>query len=394
MAEGRRPRPGLRYVLVSLIIALVWWGCRPAELFVGDINLGFQAFRPVVVEGRGRAFVLGPGVAAALDIDSGRVLATAGAGGQPGAAVAAPAAGRVFVLDVQAPGGVYVFDVGSGRRLSETPLEAWVRPRAAAVDEQNGRLVVTSWGWPAFPGGGRATVFDLRSGTVLGQVEVGFGPAAVATDPDRGLGFVANAVSNSLSVIDIRRPAVVATVTLGPQPGTAFRVGFNPASGRVFVLSYPPKVSGGPNEGRIDVVSAKTFEILDRVTLPNPVAMTVGSGRVYVVGAEEDRSLIFGLDAWTGQKLWSAQVEGAPATDVAIDPTRPVSVDALGLLGERVLVATATGALYVLDAGSGRVRCRILLGSKPGGLAADRVGGRAVVALPDGERVKVLRPEC
>src|SRR3954453_12530627 len=83
------------------------------------------------------------------------------------------------------------------------------------------------------------TVFSSEIGTanaqkysVISTIPVGSSPFGVAVDPNYGLVYVANAGSNTVSVIDPTTNTVVATIPVGNGP---FGVAINPFYGWVYM---------------------------------------------------------------------------------------------------------------------------------------------------------------
>ncbi len=69
------------------------------------------------------------------------------------------------------------------------------------------------------PSSGTVTAFDASSGRRLADIEVGLHPSAMAFDAKRGRLYVANANSDTVSVIDTRADRVIETIRVGPFDG-------------------------------------------------------------------------------------------------------------------------------------------------------------------------------
>ncbi|MBS1586047.1 MAG: YncE family protein [Bacteroidetes bacterium] len=65
------------------------------------------------------------------------------------------------------------------------------------------------------------TVFDLKTNTIRGQINVGENPDAIMFDPFSKKVFVCNGKSKDLSVVDPATDQVIKTVPLGGKPETA-----------------------------------------------------------------------------------------------------------------------------------------------------------------------------
>src|ERR687889_75724 len=109
------------------------------------------------------------------------------------------------------------------------------------------------------------TVFPLEIGTanaqkysVIATIPVGKSPFGVAINQIYGLLYVANAVSNTVSVISLNN-TVVATIPVGGSP---FGVAINPTNGLVYV----------------SIVNPNTVSVIDPAT--NKVVATIPVGSV------------------------------------------------------------------------------------------------------------------
>ncbi|MBK9168886.1 MAG: hypothetical protein IPM24_15645 [Bryobacterales bacterium] len=134
---------------------------------------------------------------------------------------------------------VALFDLEAGRSAGEAP--AGIAPFAVAVSEASDVAYVTNWGGrvplagePTAPTGlqpnadrvvidsrgvaasGTVTRIDLVEKRATGQINVGLQPTGLAWDQPRHRLYVANSNGDSVSVIDTRRDAVVATFALQP----------------------------------------------------------------------------------------------------------------------------------------------------------------------------------
>jgi YVTN family beta-propeller protein len=79
-------------------------------------------------------------------------------------------------------------------------------------------------------------VIDTATNTVTATVNVGVGPYGVAVNPDGTKVYVANLMSNNVSVIDTATNTVTATVNVGV--GRPYGVAVNPAGTKVYVANY------------------------------------------------------------------------------------------------------------------------------------------------------------
>ena len=131
---------------------------------------------------------------------------------------------------------VNVFDTSTNTRLWPQTFTPVGMPYALAVDATRSRLYVLYALHGNFPD--RVAVYSLapsgasRIGTVLvedGGVQGGTG---IAVNPTTGHVFVANSARNTVTVIDGPTMSVLATVSVGLDPGM---IGVNPATNKVYV---------------------------------------------------------------------------------------------------------------------------------------------------------------
>jgi len=145
----------------------------------------------------------------------------------PGSAPVVDAATRHVVVADDVSGRMLVLDAVSGRQIDTVGIgvsaRPWLRPQPwLVVDEHSGRIV-------ELPGGG--TTIDIRDGTngqLLHAVTVGSNPAGVAIDEQSGRILVTTlgpidrmhgpTGAGSLQVVDERTGALVRTVPVGMAP--------------------------------------------------------------------------------------------------------------------------------------------------------------------------------
>jgi YVTN family beta-propeller protein len=142
------------------------------------------------------------------------------------AGVAADDAGHLFVVDngigddFSTPAGLTVFDRATGKKLSrytfETPNGLSTFPLAITADPAGKRVFVT--------GERDGVVYDFNTADpthpiLTNTIPTGSHPVALLPSADRSKLFVANAQSDTISVIDTATDKVAATVLL--RPGTS-----------------------------------------------------------------------------------------------------------------------------------------------------------------------------
>jgi YVTN family beta-propeller protein len=132
-----------------------------------------------------------------------------------------------------------ILDLGSGGVLSK--VKTGIAPFGAIVDTKNTTAYVSNWGG-RFPRAGDLTGkmgpkpdadrmvvdtrgiaasgtvsrIDLTTGKVTAEIEVGLHPTSLALDDGRHLLYVTNSNSDTISVIDTEKNAVVDTISVEP----------------------------------------------------------------------------------------------------------------------------------------------------------------------------------
>jgi YVTN family beta-propeller protein len=132
-------------------------------------------------------------------------------------------------------GELYVPEIGGNALFvaGKVPVSVGDLPDAVAIDTMHDRIFVANYGTGATP----STVSEIDSvqRKVIATIPVGVRPQAVAIDAERGLVYVANSHSNSVTVIDEADGRVLATLPGGQTP---YALALDPASGAMFAADY------------------------------------------------------------------------------------------------------------------------------------------------------------
>jgi YVTN family beta-propeller protein len=137
---------------------------------------------------------------------------------------------RLLELEIASGRVLRTFDVGTA------PYDVVLAGHAAYVSNWGGRRPdATSLTGPAGHGTkvrvdpvrhianeGSVSVIDLRSGRSLGEIQVGLHSSALTLSPNGRFLCVANAASDTISVIDTRKNRVAETIPLSLHPGDLF----------------------------------------------------------------------------------------------------------------------------------------------------------------------------
>ncbi len=216
---------------------------------------------------------------------SSRPIAVAIAGGR---ALIATSSGRMYLVDDATTRIVRVMQGGPG--VAFIGLDAQAR-RAFVADQVSDTV----------------TVLDLTTGAVLRTVSVGLTPSGLAVDAATHRVLVTNAGDGTLTLLDSRTGAVVRTVAVGTTPRG---VAVDERSG----LAVIPVAEG------VSIVDAATGALLRRVE--------VGLNQVgpIVVGGQPALALAASLDAAALHRLTLAGLSPLPPVAAGPSHTRSVAV--------------------------------------------------------------------
>ncbi len=153
---------------------------------------------------------------------------------------------RLYVTSTRG-NSLHVFDLANGQSMGE-PISVGVAPYTVMVASAT-KAYVSNWGGDPPSDGtpsaksagtptridsktgaashGSVSVIDLEAGRQTKTIEVGLHPSGLAFSPDRRRLFVANANSDSISVIDTATDSVVETIDTKPNAKLPFGSGSN-----------------------------------------------------------------------------------------------------------------------------------------------------------------------
>lgn len=128
---------------------------------------------------------------------------------------------------------------------------------------------------------GRLAIFDVAAGgdlTFAGDVAVGLDPVSLAVRPGTNEVWVANHLSDSVSIVDVSQKKVLATLAVGDEPTDVVF-----ASGRAFV-------SLAGSQDRVQVYNAATRALVTTIDIlgddPRAMAVNTAGTEVYLVVLE------------------------------------------------------------------------------------------------------------
>lgn len=191
-------------------------------------------------------------------------------------------------------------------------------------------------------------------------------PAVPAAGGDPWLLYVADAGSDSVSVIDTARKAVVAVIPVGDAPG---RVAISPDSTTAYVTNE--------GDGTVSVIDTFTNAVADTTTTttagatagPVTAVTTPDGGTRYAVNPA--RNWVDVIDTATAAVVATISGGGAAPCGVAISPD-----------GTIVYVANESGTVSLIDTASNSVLDMLAIGGRPCGVAiTPDQAPRAVLAV-------------
>jgi YVTN family beta-propeller protein len=237
---------------------------------------------------------------------------------------------------------------------------------------------------------------------VIDTIEVGNGPDGVAFSQDGSRAYVANALDDTVSIINVATGNVVGTFSVGDFPRD---VAFNPQANRAYVTNLLP--------GTVSVINTLNNTVIATIPVGESAERLVvspGGTRVYVIAGQEYGNAMVTIDATTNTVLSKAMLNGA-GQGIALRPggvqvfvaTQIDWLDVVGILNNNVthfdtndgwmrdLGFSPSGTrVYITNGESGTVSVRnantyalidtINVGENPRGLAVS----------PDGTRVYVV----
>lgn len=156
------------------------------------------------------------------------------------------------------------------------------------------------------------------------EVAVGGDPLAVAVNPVSRRAYVANARSNTVSVVDPSAERVLATVPVGSRPE---HVAVDAEANRVYVVNS--------NERSVSVIDGASNDVLITIRVDaRPTGIAIDPGRSLLFVASNETANLTVIDARTNQVKGTVKVGRAPVG---------------------VAVNTVTGRVYVANYGDGTV---------------------------------------
>jgi YVTN family beta-propeller protein/probable HAF family extracellular repeat protein len=213
------------------------------------------------------------------------------------------------------------------------------------------------------------SVIDTASNTVTATVAVGSGPRGVAITPNGVHAYVTNVSSNTVSVIDTDTNTVTATVAVGGSPVS---VVITPDGARAYVTNA--------FSDTISVIDTATNAVIENVPVgdgPGDVAITPAGARAYVTN--EFSNTVSVIDIATNVVIENVPV-GSGFSSVAITPDGAYAY----------VTSVHSNTVSVIDTASNTVAATVAVGSVPRGVSITPDGAYAYVTNVGSNTVSVL----
>jgi len=255
---------------------------------------------------------------------------------------------------------------------------------------------------------------SLRAGAFAASN--GLGPSAVVYDSGKGKLFVANTISNTLSVLNVTSGAIVGSVAVGPEPAS---LAYDPSEGTIYVAngSYQSVSTG---QSSILAVNDTTYQgvAIPTGAEPNAVAYDPRNEEVFVANSGVNTVSVINA---TNDSLTATVAVPSSAWGIAYDPplnevivdlssdnsvsiidasnltlrmTVPVGIDpyvaASGPYGTVYVGNEGSNNITVLNGSTGKLIATIAVGSIPDALQYDPSNGEMYVANSNSNNLTII----
>jgi YVTN family beta-propeller protein len=202
------------------------------------------------------------------------------------------------------------------------------------------------------------SVIDGSTGKIVATVRVGVAPTQMAVSPDRRSVYIADAGSNSVSVLNTTNNTIARTIAL-PRRSKPIGVALSP-NGR-----YLYTADGGSN--RVSVLDTRTKRVVASARVgTQPVSVAVAPDGKTVYAANSGSGDVSVIDARTKRIVRSVRTGRFPS-GVAVTPD-----------GASIYVTNELSGVTVINAATGTVQAKLRVPS-PFSVAVSPNGDRAYV---------------
>lgn len=200
------------------------------------------------------------GTATAVDVPSGKVVATVKVGDEPEGVETNPDGSEVWVTSEE-NGTVTVISTASNKAIAT--IEVAKRPRSVIFTRDGSKAYVPAELDSA------VMVVDAKAHKVLKKIQIpgaGAKPMGSAISPDGDFVYITNGRGKTLSVISTASDSVVATFEVGERP---WGVGVSPDGKRIYTANGP--------DGTVSVIDAAARNVITRIPVgKSPWGVAVG----------------------------------------------------------------------------------------------------------------------
>ena len=172
-----------------------------------------------------------------------------------------------------------------------------------------GSAIATPFAYITNAGSDNVSVIDIDRNVVVATIPVGISPQGVAVNATGTRIYVGNAGSDSVSVIDAAKNAVIATIAVGTEPSG---IAVNAAGTRVYAAN--------DLSNNVSVINAVTNTVIATVPVgatPLGVVVNPAGTRVYVVNSESASVSV--IDTATNSAIATVPVAADPFA-IAVNP--------------------------------------------------------------------------
>ena len=304
-----------------------------------------------------------------------------------------------FALSLVACAVVNVALPASAQSALQPPSSGLINPRAIVFNPATGKVYAVD------TNGGAVQIYS-DADKQMHRVVVGAGPVSIAVNSANGMAYVANSSDGTVSVLDGKSDAVIATVPIGSHP---YSIAANPSTGKVYAThTFGDQLS--VLDGATNTASAIKTGSSDLI------AINARTGAIYLLGyggpvkvfdsvTQKLTERPVGKHAWgltlndaTGA-VYVTRIENMDIAEIGPDSPNPRVLSA-GAIPCAIAVNPQTNQLYVanyrddtvsiINAATGRKSATVPVGRHPKAIAFDAGRNRVYVANTSDGTVTVI----